>query len=74
MAQTRNLTRCCILMQNAFGHAAHDFRLRRLQCLLGDFLDFWDAFMWLVAFVFVEMNLFQWQVETSEVIAEDAVN
>jgi len=42
--------------------------------LLGDFLDFWDAFMWLVAFVFVEMNLFQWQVETSEVIAEDAVN
>jgi hypothetical protein len=26
--------------------------------------------MWLVAFVFVEMNLFQWQAETSEVIAE----
>ena len=42
--------------------------------LLGDFLDFWDAFMWLVAFVFVEMNLFQWQAETSEVIAEDAGN
>ena len=39
--------------------------------LLGDFLDFWDSFMWLVAFVFVEMNLFQWQAETSEVIAED---
>jgi uncharacterized membrane protein len=38
--------------------------------LLGDFLDFWDSFMWLVAFVFVEMNLFQWQAETSEVIAE----
>ena len=33
--------------------------------LLGDFLDFWDAFMWLVAFVFIEMNLFQWQAETS---------
>ncbi|MDG2502143.1 MAG: hypothetical protein P8M77_07100 [Porticoccaceae bacterium] len=32
--------------------------------LLGDFLDFWDAFMWLVAFVFIEMNLFQWQAET----------
>ena len=31
---------------------------------LGDFLDFWDAFMWLVAFVFIEMNLFRWQVET----------
>ena len=33
--------------------------------LLGDFLDFWDAFMWLVAFVFIEMNIFQWQAETS---------
>lgn len=32
---------------------------------LGDFLDFWDAFMWLVAFVFIEMNLFRWQAETS---------
>jgi hypothetical protein len=27
-------------------------------------LDFWDAFMWLVAFVFIEMNLFRWQAET----------
>ncbi len=34
--------------------------------LLGDFLDFWDAFMWLVAFVFIEMNLFQWQIETAD--------
>jgi len=42
--------------------------------LRGDFLDFWDAFMWLVAFIFVEMNLFQWQAETSEMIIEDAVN
>lgn len=25
---------------------------------LGDFLDFWDAFLWLVAFFFIEMNLF----------------
>ena len=32
---------------------------------LGDFLDFWDAFMWLVALVFIEMNLFRWQAETS---------
>ena len=30
----------------------------------GDFLDFWDAFLWLVAFVFIEMNLFQWNAET----------
>jgi len=42
--------------------------------LRGDFLDFWDAFMWLVAFIFVEMNLFQWQAETSEMIVEGAVN
>lgn len=27
---------------------------------LGDFLDFWDAFLWLVAFFFIEMNLFKW--------------
>ncbi len=25
---------------------------------LGDFLDFWDAFMWLLAFFFIEMNIF----------------
>lgn len=24
----------------------------------GDFIDFWDAFLWLVAFVFIEMNVF----------------
>jgi hypothetical protein len=29
----------------------------------GDFLDFWDAFLWLIAFVFIEMNLFEWQKE-----------
>ncbi|WP_288130562.1 hypothetical protein [Microbulbifer sp.] len=31
----------------------------------GSFLDFWDAFLWLVAFFFIEMNLFEWQAETS---------
>ncbi|NND45641.1 MAG: hypothetical protein HKN58_09980 [Xanthomonadales bacterium] len=31
----------------------------------GDFLDFWDAFLWLVAFIFIEMNVFQWHEETS---------
>ncbi|PHZ85226.1 hypothetical protein [Paremcibacter congregatus] len=34
--------------------------------LLGGFLDFWDAFLWLLAFAFIEMNLFQWQQETKE--------
>lgn len=31
----------------------------------GEFLDFWDAFLWLVAFVFIEMNIFEWQGETA---------
>ena len=31
----------------------------------GSLLDFWDAFLWLVAFFFIEMNLFEWQAETS---------
>jgi hypothetical protein len=30
----------------------------------GDFLDFWDAFLWLVAFVFIEMNIFEWHQDT----------
>ncbi len=34
--------------------------------LEGDFLDFWDAFLWLVAFVFIELNIFQWQAEVAE--------
>ena len=25
----------------------------------GDFVDFWDAFPWLVAFVFIELNIFE---------------
>tara|TARA_B100001939_G_scaffold109263_1_gene94400 strand:- start:616 stop:1416 length:801 start_codon:yes stop_codon:yes gene_type:complete len=32
---------------------------------LGDFLDFWDAFLWIMAFVFIEMNLFKWHEHTS---------
>ncbi|WP_262691397.1 hypothetical protein [Kordiimonas aestuarii] len=27
---------------------------------LGDFMGFWDAFLWIVAFFFIEMNLFKW--------------
>ena len=30
----------------------------------GDFIDFWDAFLWLFAFIFIELNLFNWQYET----------
>jgi hypothetical protein len=32
----------------------------------GTFLDFWDAFLWLVAFIFIELNIFQWHSETEE--------
>ena len=35
----------------------------------GVFLDFMDAALWLFAFFFIEMNLFQWQQETEEVTA-----
>lgn len=31
----------------------------------GDFLDFWDAALWLFAFLFIELNVFEWQLETT---------
>ncbi|MFT5710766.1 MAG: hypothetical protein ACI8QT_001465 [Halioglobus sp.] len=34
--------------------------------LKGDFLDFWDACLWLFAFIFIEMNVFEWQYETTQ--------
>ncbi len=36
----------------------------------GDFVDFWDAFLWLVAFIFIEMNVFEWQQESLQQTAE----
>ena len=33
--------------------------------LKGDFVDFWDAFLWLVAFAFIELNIFEWRREES---------
>ena len=30
----------------------------------GDFVDFWDAFLWLVAFVFIERNVIEWRAES----------
>ncbi len=35
----------------------------------GDFLDFWDAALWLFAFVFIEMNVFKWQREVADPVA-----
>jgi hypothetical protein len=32
----------------------------------GDFVDFWDAFLWLVAFFFIEMNVVEWRQEIRE--------
>ena len=32
----------------------------------GDFVDFWDAFLWLVAFVFIELNVFEWRQEVKD--------
>lgn len=29
----------------------------------GDFVDFWDAFLWLVAFFFIEMNVIEWRAD-----------
>ena len=34
--------------------------------LEGDFLDFWDALLWLVAFIFIELNIFEWSEEVKQ--------
>ena len=38
----------------------------------GDFLDFWDAALWLFAFIFIELNVFEWQYESSHGLAATA--
>ena len=38
----------------------------------GDFVDFWDAFLWLVAFVFIELNVFAWREEENAALAAEA--
>jgi hypothetical protein len=35
----------------------------------GDFLDFWDAALWLFAFIFIELNVFEWQHTTDPELA-----
>ena len=37
----------------------------------GTFLDFWDAFLWLLAFIFIELNIFQWHEEAEAAEAGD---
>jgi hypothetical protein len=31
----------------------------------GDLLDFWDAALWLFAFIFIELNVFEWHYEVA---------
>ena len=38
----------------------------------GDFVDFWDAFLWLVAFFFIELNVVEWRKESHETASEVA--
>ena len=40
----------------------------------GDFVDFWDAFLWLVAFVLIELNVFEWRQESAEGEVQDQIN
>jgi len=39
----------------------------------GGLLDFWDAFLWLVAFWFIEVNIFQWNAEGKEEHTSDSM-
>lgn len=34
--------------------------------ITGNILEFWDAFLWIVAFVLIEMNMFEWQAEVAD--------
>lgn len=38
----------------------------------GDFVDFWDAFLWLVAFIFIELNVFEWRQEPENPVSQAA--
>ncbi len=31
----------------------------------GRFVDTWDAYLWLITFVFIEMNFFEWHKEAA---------
>jgi hypothetical protein len=38
----------------------------------GDFVDFWDAFLWLVAFIFIELNVFEWRAEENAALEPES--
>ena len=39
----------------------------------GDFVDFWDAFLWLGAFIFIELNVFEWRQEIIEAAQDSEI-
>jgi hypothetical protein len=39
----------------------------------GDFVDFWDAFLWLVAFFFIELNVVEWRKESGQNLQNSAL-
>ena len=39
----------------------------------GSFLDFWDAFLWILAFVFIERNVIVWKKEYDEVLPQEGI-
>jgi uncharacterized membrane protein len=51
---------CKVVLYSALLYAAVYWGIK------GDFVDFWDAFLWLVAFVFIELNVFEWRQESHE--------
>lgn len=57
-------TSCKIVLYSTLLYAAVYWGIK------GDFVDFWDAFLWLVAFVFIELNVFEWRQEALEQAAD----
>ncbi|MCV6626516.1 MAG: hypothetical protein OIF38_10480 [Cellvibrionaceae bacterium] len=38
----------------------------------GEFLDFWDAFLWLLAFFLIDLNIFEWHEEVQQEAQQQA--
>jgi len=70
------------LLEGAALHVSSAFKVVLYGTLLfaatfwgvkGDFVDFWDAFLWLLAFVFIELNVFEWRQEVNESAAHGQI-
>jgi hypothetical protein len=70
------------LLEGAALHVSNAFKVVLYGTLLfaatfwgvkGDFVDFWDAFLWLLAFVFIELNVFEWRQEVNESAAQGQI-